>query len=497
MLEKLQLSSAHAEKLEAERKIPCEIAAAMGCVSRGPHLAFEFRRNGVCIYRQVKREGRDEQGRRTKTFHIEPRDPPGGLFFWNDDCLNDEVSPDAILIITEGVEDAMSWAVVGAQFVVSVPNGTPDRPGEGDIVPAEDHRFAYLWRDGALDPRLERFTKIVLAVDDDKAGRVLRDELAIRLGRERCWFLVYPKDKLAELGRPPKDSNEVLKYLGEDALIDMLDAALPVVPSRLTKFSEIPETRKTPLTTGWRGVDPFMQFVIPELVVLTGNPGHGKSQFALTLGANLVLHHRMPGFILQFEDDVERNRADLIRYAMHHMGAEPGDEAKRAEARAWVDRWFRTITPQESDEDQDLDWLMEIIKEAATRHGCRWGIIDPWNEVEHMFAKGQTEAQYLNMAIRKIKRAIRRYQLILMICAHPSLEGGRKTDIESKSLYDISGGAAWRNKADHGVVVHRDSPTDPITRIKIDKSKNHTLMGRPGIFQMRYRVTAGTYEFIP
>lgn len=498
MLERLQLSDTHAKHLEEVRKIPCEIAAEAGCVSRGPHLAFEFKRNGVCMYRQIKREWTDpETGARTKTFHIEPKDPPGGLFFWNDDCLNEPCNGEP-LIITEGAEDAMSWLSIGAPFVVSVPNGTPNRPGEGDIDPREDHRFGYLWIEGKLDPRLEQFTKIIIAVDDDKAGRVLRDELAIRLGRDRCWYLTYPKDDIAALRRPAKDSNEVLVHFGEDALGELLEDALPIVPSRLSSFSQIPETKKVAFSTGWRGVDPFMQLVAPELVVLTGNPGHGKSQFALALGANLALHHQMRGAILQFEDDVERNRGDLIRYALHAMSAEPGDEAKIIEARTWVDRWFLTISPSENaEEDQDLAWLMKIIEEAATRHGCKWLVIDPWNEVEHMFAKGQTEAQYLNTAIRKLKRAARRFQIILIIAAHPSLEGGRKTDLETKSLYDISGGAVWRNKADHGVIVHRNTPTEPITHIKVEKSKNHLLMGRPGTFQMRYLPRAGTYEFVP
>ena len=41
--------------------------------------------------------------------------------------------------------DAASFKLAGATHVVSVPNGTVDRLGEGDILPDEDRRFAYLW----------------------------------------------------------------------------------------------------------------------------------------------------------------------------------------------------------------------------------------------------------------------------------------------------------------------------------------------------------------
>src|ERR1700704_2510299 len=45
MLARLQLSTKHATWLEDERKIPCEIAAATGVVSKGENLAFEYRKN--------------------------------------------------------------------------------------------------------------------------------------------------------------------------------------------------------------------------------------------------------------------------------------------------------------------------------------------------------------------------------------------------------------------------------------------------------------------
>lgn len=486
MLAPATLSETHALHMEEVRKIPVDLAARFGVTSSGPHLAFEFRRNGTCVYRQVKRERRNEEGQREKAFHIEPKG--SALFWWNDDCLN-EVSPSAILIITEGVEDALSWIAAGASHVVSVPNGTPDRPGEGDVVPSEDTRFPYLWVDGALDPRLKQFKIIVLAVDDDKAGRILRDELALRLGRDRCYVVAYP-DGL-------KDSNAVLQKFGTDEggsmLMDALADARPMVPSKLVKFSDIPEAQRVPLTTGWRHADPFIKLVVPELAVVTGPPGAGKSQWALALGANLAHWHGLPGAILQFEDDVERNRADLIRYAMAEKDIADGDRAKALD---WIDRMVRTMSPAETeDDDRDLAWLKRTITEAAQRHGAKWVLIDPWNEVEHLWGKGQTETQYLNDALRTLKRLARRLQIILVVVTHPDKQGGQK-EIDDLSLYDINGGAVWNNKADHGVIIWRENPTANETHVKIAKTKNHALMGRPGTFRMRYRPSAATFDFI-
>ena len=245
MLGTVHLSETHARHMEEVRKIPSELAARFGVVSMGPNMAFEFRRSGACMYRQVKHEMRGENGQREKTFRIDPKGAK--LFFWNDECL-DEPCGRAPLIITEGVEDALSWLAAGASHVVSVPNGTPDRPGKGDVIPDEDNQFAYLWVDGRLDPRLEQFKQIILSTDDDKAGAVLRGELALRLGRDRCYWVRYP-ERL-------KDANAVLMKFGTDdggnRLMDALGDAMPIVASKLVKLSDIPETQKQPLTTGWR-----------------------------------------------------------------------------------------------------------------------------------------------------------------------------------------------------------------------------------------------------
>lgn len=500
MLQKLSLSVAHSVALEENRKIPCELASALGVVSRGPHLAFEFRRNGVCIYRQIKRELTTEDGRRDKTFHIEPKG--SALFFWNDDCLND-TSSSAILIICEGVEDALSWIAAGATHVVSVPNGTPDTPGEGDIDPREDARFAYLWVDVdgrmVLDPRIARFEKFILATDDDKAGRVLRDELSIRLGRSKCWWIKYPQEVFEFYGteRRCKDSNEVKVKLGDDALMDMLADAMPMVPSSLVKFSDIPETVKKAYSTGWSELDPFMRLVRPELVVITGSPGSGKSQWALALCANLAWQFNMPGAIMQFEDDVERNRADLTRYAINKLGGNLQSAPDLQDAKAWMDRYFRVVPPPEfsglddSGDPQNVKWLRSELELAAQQFGAKWALLDPWNELEHLFDRGETEAQYLNRAVRELKRLARRLQMILIIVVHPHAAGGQR-GIDEASLYDIAGGAVWANKADHGIIIARD---DEATFIKVAKSKNHGLMGKPGAFKMHYRRTIANYEF--
>ena len=61
------------------------------------------------------------------------------------------------------------------------------------------------------------------------------------------------------------------------------------------------------------------------------------------------------------------------------------------------------------------------------------------------------------------------------------------------SLYDISGSANWANKADIGVVVHRDPAKDPTrTDIYVRKVRFKSV-GKIGVASLRYDRATGRY----
>jgi twinkle protein len=296
-----------------------------------------------------------------------------------------------------------------------------------------------------------------------------------------------------------KDANEVLVRHGADALRELLKGAKPMVPDRLVPFSEIPSRADAQrFSSGWRDLDDHFMLVPPQLIVVTGKPNHGKSEWTIALGANLARLHRLKGAILQFEDNPDRNRRSLLRYAK--TWSNPGQlHGIQEEPAAWVDRMFKTISPNEDmDEEKDFDlkWLREAIEEAATRHGCRWVLIDPWNEVEHLWGRQDTEATYLNRALRELKRLGRRFQIAIIIVAHPTKEGGKVTSVADASLYDINGGAVWNNKADLGVIVWAEDVSSPDRWVRVAKSKEFIRFGQPGTVRMRFDAAHSTYTVI-
>ena len=470
--------------LENERKIPVEVATRCGVTEINGNPAFEYRSNGVLHYRKV----RVTQANGEKSFHRDRKGSATCAFL--EQTIQDDPDLSAPLVICEGEIDALSLIAAGVANVVSVPDGAQLQDfGKGQIVPSEDKAFGWLWDQNGMKPHFSRFARIILATDNDQKGNILREELAVRFERWRCDYVTFPEGC--------KDPNEVLVKHGSAKLLEIVETAKPLVPNKLVPFGEIVETGSGEVfSSGFKGLDDGLgfSFVIPELVVVTGEPGSGKSELTAIFGANLANTHGLPGAILQFEDRTIRVRETLIRYAMSNANC-----TTRQEAREWVDKWFRTIEPDQNldlDQDYSLEWLSETIREARVRHGCRWVVIDPWNELEHIWDKSKNEAAYTNDALRKLKRLARAHQIILFIVTHPSKEGGRQKDITEMDLYGVAGAAAWYNKPDHGIIVHRPDKAREDVYVKVAKSKDHSVMGKPGIVRMKYLIASGIYKYV-
>lgn len=482
-----EISEATALWIEQERGIPIDVAVRAGIVTWSGWPAFEYRdASGALRYRKLRVVDRQTG---EKSFRRDRKNAETCLF--GEDLIATDPDLSSPLVITEGEIDRLSVLAAGISNAVSVPDGAQlDALGQGRIDPLDDKAFGWLWDGADLKPCIRQFSKIILAVDADKKGRILREELAVRLDRTKCYYVTYPDGS--------KDANDVLCKHGPHVLADVIRSAKPLVPDRLVPISDVIDSSSGEIfPTGFKGLDEGLgfAFMAPELVVITGSPGSGKSEFATFLGANLANYSGLPGAILQFEDRATRVKDTLSRYALNNVP----NVTLKSEALEWAGKWIRTIEPEQSlddVEDFDMRWLEATLKEARQRHGCRWVILDPWNEMEHALDRNLTEAQYTNDALRRLKRMARALGLILMIVVHPSKEGGRVRDITEMDLYGIAGSAAWANKADHGFIVSRPDHSKNDVYIKVAKSKDHTNMGRPGIVQMRYALAQAKWHFV-
>ncbi|XP_047308120.1 primase homolog protein isoform X2 [Impatiens glandulifera] len=168
-------------------------------------MAFTYKRNGSivsCKYRNLEKR------------------------FWQ--CvekifygIDDIVDADDIIIV-EGEIDKLSMEEAGFLNCISVPDGAQQKLSAEELPsPEKDSGFKYVWN---CQEYLNKASRIILATDGDSPGHVLAEELARRLGRERCWRVRWPKKDNINCFN---DANEVLKCMGPSALRDIVDKAEP------------------------------------------------------------------------------------------------------------------------------------------------------------------------------------------------------------------------------------------------------------------------------
>lgn len=228
-------------------------------------------------------------------------------------------------------------------------------------------------------------------------------------------------------------------------------------------------------STGWSKLDEFYTVKRGQWTVITGMPSMGKSAFLDAMLVNLALQHGWKFAVCSPENQpLQRHAAGLMeiwagqpfaRGFMARMDRETKDAAK-----AWLAGHFTFILPDEA--DCTLPGILDLVAEAKDRHTLDGVIIDPWNELEHRRPGAMSETEYTSQALSKMRRFARFENVHLWLVAHPTkLQKDPKTQTYPvPNLYDISGSAHFRNKADMGISVWRDMQNErSATEIHIQK----------------------------
>jgi len=108
-----------------------------------------------------------------------------------------------------------------------------------------------------------------------------------------------------------------------------------------------------------------------------------------------------------------------------------------------------------------------------------------------------TETEYVSQLLGKVRRFAQHHGVHVWFVAHPAKmprdsSGSRPVP----TLYDISGSANWVNKADIGIVIHRDTDKDPtLTEIQVRKVRFKSV-GKIGTVALRWDHVTGRYAKI-
>jgi twinkle protein len=455
-------------------------------------IAFTYRRDGKlmnCKYRDAHKKFWQEKGS-VKIFY--------GL---------DDIKGATDIIIVEGEMDKLSLEEAGFRNCISVPDGAPAVVSTKDLPPVhEDIKYQYIWN---CKEYLEQATRIILATDGDGPGQALAEELARRLGRERCWRVKWPKKNEKEAF---KDANEVLAYLGPDVLREAIQNAEEYPIKGLFNFrdyfNEIDDYYNQTLgyelgiSTGWTGLNQFYNVVPGELTIVTGVPNSGKSEWIDALLCNLNKKVGWKFALCSMENKVPEHARKLLE---KHIG-KPFFNAKYGESldricieelklgQQWLNDTFSLIRC-ENDSLPSIDWVLGLARIAVLRHGVNGLVIDPYNELNHQRPSNQTETEYVSQMLTKVKKFAQHNSCHVWFVAHPrQLHQWVGTP---PNLYDISGSAHFINKCDNGIVIHRnrDPETGPIDLVQVCVRKvRNKVVGTIGDAYLTYNRATGQYS---
>lgn len=409
----------------------------------------------------------------------------GKRTFYNLQGLDLAIQENKPLVIVEGEIDCISVIESRYAWVVSVPDGAPAKEKEFYSI-EEDNKFQFLWEN---QPKLDKIKTFILAGDADEPGKVLNQELSKRLGLERCRYVTYPDGC--------KDFNDVLIKYGQAKVNELINTAknYPVVGLfKPDEFPPMPKEYKQPYSTGYGYEhDNKLKLMLGKFMVVTGIPGHGKSEWADGLVLNLARLHGWKICVCSTEIDNEEYQENTIRRILRRPLENVGPN-EPAKALDFYQKHYSFITNQTMSDDLELtlEKLIEIAEIAILRDDCKVLLLDPWNEIEHCRKSNENETEYTGRAIRMLKKMAKQYGVLVIVVAHPKMPEQGKP--KPPTMYSISGSANWANKADYGVVLWREDMEGDRTEIIVAKVKRHGPMGYTGYIQAK--LDAKTKRFI-
>ena len=393
---------------------------------------------------------------------------------------------DAILdtddvIITEGEFDTLALITAQLPHAISMPSGAAGGTS---------------WMDRFYDIHFEPKQRIYLATDMDAPGMRAAEDLATRLGPERCYRVIFSPDC--------KDANDELTKHGAESLRQRVKEAqplplkdiklLPDIEQELDIYYELgPQEGEH---TGWINLDNAkISFGLGQLALITGRTNDGKSEWLDELVLRLMLHTGWHAAYWSPEntqiDHCQKIIEKLCNRQFKHyaqVGVQPQMyrmcKQWMAENMAWID--LRSS-------EQKLTKLLEKAQSLVRKMGIKILVVDPFNFIEKENGAYMSENAWDSHVVGTLRDFAMEHNLLVFLVAHPrKVEmqlDGRKRRI---TMEDISGTADFGNKADYCFCVDRDDEHQIVT-VSIDKVRRKMYGSKGKQVYFWYNKNCGRY----
>lgn len=351
-----------------------------------------------------------------------------------------------------------------------------------------------------IEDKLNKVKRFTLAMPSTEYGKLVNAELIRRLGKARCWA-IFP---------PEENYNWSKLYLdcSKEQFSQILKQARPIPVKGIFELDDVDEAfenlylygLRKGAKTGFEDVDPYYTVIPGQWTLVTGIPGHGKSNFLDALLVNLANNEDWRFGIFSPENQpIQRHFAAIMEKKLHksfNFGEGPRISPEEKDAtKSWINRHFSVILPDEED-NWSIDGILDLAKVLVYRKGIKGLVIDPWNEIDHSRKNNKSETEYISECLTKIRRFAANYDVHVWIVAHPTkMQKDQYGRYLVPTPYDVAGSSHFRNKADNAISVWRnaDGKDWDIVDIYIQKIRFKEV-GKVGTISMRYDYKTGKYH---
>lgn len=430
-------------------------------------ICFNYMRDGELV--NIKFRGKNKDMKMSKNAE---------LIFYNIDSILDTEEA----VIVEGEIDALSMHEAGVINSVSVPNGA-------NSTKYIDNCYEYFLHK----------KKIIIATDNDDAGRKLRDELMFRFGVDRCYFVQFPDDC--------KDANEVLVKYGKKELKQIVENAIQIPieglvsdKDRYDRMFDLYENgmpKGTPC--GIYGFDEYLRFQGGLVTTITAPPSSGKSEFLDYVISGLAIKQQWRFGVFSFENQPielhDAKWAEKIIGRAFSFRKDPSNRISRQALEAVSNEIFDKFKVIEVTKiDKSVDGVLAKAEELINKYGIKGLVVDPYNKMLHNIPAGMTETNYINLVMTKFTDFAKKYNTHIFLVVHPTKPQGVNTGTPQRvTLYNASGSANFYNQTDNGFTLMRNRDTG-IVDVYIEKVR-FSEQGKEGWVSFTFDTMTRQYVF--
>lgn len=368
--------------------------------------------------------------------------------------LRPDAQPIRQLIITEGEKDRLTLMTCGFPYVLSIANGASTNI-------EESHE--------AFDEWIQQAGEIIICGDTDRPGRRLV-KLLIEQYQTRAKVTTLPQGK--------KDISEVYEAFGSREVQRIIAEAQGISDADIYDLSEHKEdildimmgNYDRGYEVGMGGLTDGIFHPTSEggLIILTGRPNSGKTDFLNCLMAHLMYHNQKRVAFFSFEKPIKgKHVREIARIALgvrnteNMDGAESPDEARQENQKVldylsehMVDFDTKTRLP-------DSNYIIGMMEAMMNRKKQKidYLVIDPYVFI-NMTEGGSraTETEKVRLMLTKLQAWSRTRHIWTVVVAHPRIQykDGHEA-FPPLDIYSVAGSAQWANLADFLLTVNRIS----------------------------------------